>query len=115
MTEGMENPTFVDTNLGIGENACALRLINSSANHRCPRAMAEHRSVVEGRVGGTKAVASTGGRARVGAVEAGGVGMHTEDHVGRAERKDVAGVVFGTTKEAVGGFKGGFSGLGLAG
>jgi hypothetical protein len=78
--------------------------------------MAEHRPVVEGRVGGTKVVVSTGGRARVGAVdEAGGVGMCAEDHVGRVERKEVVGVAFGMTKEAAGGFEGGFSGLGLGG
>jgi hypothetical protein len=106
---------FVDTNLGIGEEASMFRLGNSSANHRCPRAMAKHRSVVESRVGGAKVVASTGGRPRVGAGEVGGVGTHTEDHVGRVERKDVVGVAFGTTKEAAGGFKGGFSGLGLGG
>ena len=41
--------------------------------------------------------------------------MYTEDHVGRVEGKDVVGVAFGMTKEAVGGFKGGFSGLGLGG
>jgi hypothetical protein len=111
----MENPSFVNTNLGVCENACALRLGNSSANHRCPRTVAENRSVVEGGVGGTKVVASTGGRARVGAVEVGGIGIYTEDHEGRVERKDVVGVAFGTTKEAVGGFKGGFRGLGLGG
>jgi hypothetical protein len=115
VSEGVEDPAFVDTNLGVGEEASMFRLGNSSANHRCPRAMAEYRSVMESRVGGAKIVVSTGGRTRVGAVEVGGVGMYTEDHVGRVERKDVVGVAFGTTKEAVGGFKGGFSGLGLGG
>ena len=100
----MENPSFVNTNLGVCENACILRLGNSSANHRYPRTVAENRSVVEGGVGGTKVVVSTGGRARVGAVEVGGIGIYTEDHVGRVERKDVVGVAFGITKEAVGGF-----------
>jgi hypothetical protein len=93
-----------------------LRLRNSRADHRCPRAVAENRPVVEGRVGGAKAVVATGGGARVWTVEVGGVGTCTEDHVGRAaKRKTVVGVAFGATKEAVGGFKGGFSGLGLGG
>jgi hypothetical protein len=111
----MKCSSFVDTNLGVGEEASMFGLGNSSADHRYPRTMAEHRSVVEGRAGGTQVVASTGGRARVGAVEVGGVGIYTEDHVGRVERKDVVGVAFGIAKEAVGGFQGGFSGLGLRG
>ena len=104
ITEGMKYSSFVDTNLGICENACVLRFRHSRAHHRYPRAVAENRAVVEGRVGGTKVVVSTGGGARVGAVEVGGDGIYTEDHVGRVERKDVVGVAFGMTKEAVGGF-----------
>jgi hypothetical protein len=54
----VEDSAFVDTNLGVGEEASMFRLGNSSANHRHPRAMAEHRSVVESRVGGIKVVES---------------------------------------------------------
>ena len=104
VTEGAEDSSFVDTNLGVGEEASIFGRGNSGADNRYPRTMAEHRPVVESRVGGAKVVVSTGGRARVGAIEVGGVGIYTEDHVGRVERKDVVGVAFGITKEAVGGF-----------
>jgi len=115
ITEGVENLSLVDTYLGVGEKACIFRLGNSSANHRYPRAVAENRSVVEGRVGGAQVVVATGGGARVWAVEVGGVGIYTEDHVGRVKRENVVGVAFGITEEAEGGFEGGFGGLGLGG
>ena len=115
ITEGVENLALVDTHLGVGEKACIFRLRNSSANHRYPRAVAENRSVVEGRVGGAKVVVATGGGARGWVVEVGGVGIYTEDHVGRVKRENVVGVAFGITEEVEGGIEGDFSGLGLGG